>query len=57
MWIALHMCVIVSQDMEEEFMLRMVDSLDDETVVSREVEEGSRFTGRTQFGEDVFCCE
>jgi len=32
----------------------MRDRLDDESIISREVEERARFAGRAEFGEDVF---
>ena len=43
MWITLHMRVIIFQYAQQEFGLAMSDSLDDEPVVSRKVEEGTRF--------------
>jgi hypothetical protein len=40
-WIVLHMLVVVFQDGEEEFVLRVPDGFDDEAVVVGEVEEGA----------------
>jgi len=39
-WIVPHMRVVVFQDGEKEFVLRVPDGFDDEAVVAGEVEEG-----------------
>ena len=41
MWVFLDMGVISVEDLPQEFMLVVVDGLDDEPVISREVEEGA----------------
>ena len=41
MWVRTHVLVILFQDPPQEFVFGVVDGLDDETVVSREVEEGT----------------
>jgi hypothetical protein len=35
-------------------MLGVMDGFDDKPVVSRKVEEGPGFAGRSQFGENIF---
>lgn len=45
MGVRLDMLVVVFEDGEEELVLRMSDCLDDEAIVSREVEERSGFAG------------
>jgi hypothetical protein len=47
------MRMVVFQDGEEEFVLRVLDGFDDEAVIAREV-EGARFAWGAEFGEDVF---
>lgn len=53
MRVCLDMVIVQREDRPEEFVLVVVDRLDDETIVSREVEEGPRLAGRAQLREDV----
>jgi hypothetical protein len=53
MRIALDVGMIVGQDGSKELVLGVGDRLDDEAVVSREVEERARFARRPELGEDV----
>lgn len=46
--IVLHVLVVLFEDRAEELVLRVMDGLDDEAVVSGEVEEGAGFTGRAK---------
>ena len=50
MWILLNILVIFLQYTPQELMFGMSDRLDDEAIISRKVEERTRFTRRTQFG-------
>jgi hypothetical protein len=50
MGISLDMFMIIFEDRSEEFVFGMSDGFDDESVVSREVEERTGFTGGAQFG-------
>ena len=43
MRILFHVGVVFLQDLQKEFVLRVVDSLDDEPKVFRKVEERARF--------------
>ena len=45
--------IVQWKDLAEELVLVVVDRLDDEAVVSREVEERPRLAGRTQLRENV----
>lgn len=47
--------VVVFQDGPQEFVFRVRDCLDDEAVVARKIEEGTGFSWRPEFGEDVLC--
>jgi hypothetical protein len=47
--------VIFFECFEKELMFRMTDGFDDETVVPGEVEKRSGFSGRPEFGKDIFC--
>jgi len=49
--------VVLLQDLPQEFVFGMSNRFDDEPIISREVEEGSRFPWRTEFREDVFRSE
>ena len=53
MGIALHVLVVLLQYPSEELVFRVVDRLDDEAVVAREVEERARLSGRAEFRQDV----
>ena len=53
-WIFFHVIVVVFEDRPEEFVLCVMDRLDDEPIIAREVEEGARFPRRAKFREDVF---
>lgn len=53
MRVRLDMVIVQGEDSPEELVLVVMDRLDDEAVISREVEERSRFAGRAQLGEDV----
>ena len=53
MGIVLHVLIVLLQDPTEELVLVVVDRLDDEAVVAREVEERAGFTGRAELGQDV----
>lgn len=57
MRVILDVRVILSQDTAEEFMLRVVYRLDNETIVAREVKEGTGLARATKLGENVFCGE
>lgn len=48
------MVVIVFEDGEQEFVLRVADGFNDETVVSGKVEEGAGFARGAELGQDVF---
>ena len=52
-WIFFHVIVVVFEDRPEEFVLCVMDRLDDEPIIAREVEEGPGFAGRAKLGEDV----
>ena len=47
-WIVLHMLVVLLQDLPQVLVLGMMDGLDDEAVVAREVEERSRLARRAK---------
>ena len=47
------MLIVVLEYPAEVFMFGVVDGLDDEAVVAREVEEGAGLAGRAELGEDV----
>lgn len=47
MRIGLDMLVIVLENLSKELVLSMSDRLDDESIVSRKVEEGARFPWRS----------
>jgi len=53
MWIPLYVLPVPPKHAEKEFVLRVPDGLDDEAVISREVEEGSTLPWGGKFGEDV----
>jgi hypothetical protein len=54
MRIVLDVCMVVLKDRPEVLVFGVMDRLDDETVVPREVEEGSRLSWRPEFGQNVF---
>lgn len=54
-WIVLYVLMIVLEDGLQKLMFRVMNSLDDEAIVSRKVEERARFAGRSQLREDIFC--
>lgn len=56
-WVVLDMFVIVLEGLEEELVLGVVNGFNDKSVVAREVEKGTGFAWRPEFGEDIFCCE
>lgn len=39
MWVLFDVVVVVLQDFEQKLVLAMMDSLDDEPVIAREIEE------------------
>ena len=47
MRIVAHVLVVLLQYSSEEFVLGVMDRLDDEAVVAREVEKGTGFAGRS----------
>lgn len=49
--------VIDFERFQEEFVFRVTDGFDDESVVAGEVEKGTGFSWRAQFREDVFSCK
>ena len=53
MRVALDVRVVLGEDAAEEFVLGVVDGLDDEAVVAREVEERAGLAGRAELGENV----
>ena len=55
MWVFFDVVVVISEDSTKEFMFGVMDCFDDVAVVAGEVEEGTGFSWRTEFGEDVFC--
>lgn len=57
MRVVLHMYMIVLEDRADELVFRVVDGLDDEPVVAREVEEGAGFSGGAEFGKDILLGE
>jgi hypothetical protein len=52
-----HVVVVLLKHTAQELVFRVVNRLDDEAIVAREVEEGTRFAGRAEFGENVFRSE
>lgn len=54
MWVRFDMGVVRWQDAQKEGMFGMVDGLDNEAVVAREVEERTGLSGRSKLGENVF---
>ena len=52
-WIFFHVIVVVFEDRPEEFVFCVMDRLDNEAVVAREVEKGAGFARRSELGEDV----
>ena len=53
MRVALDVRMVGFEDVAEELVLGVVDGLDDEAVVAREVEEAARLARRAELGEDV----
>jgi hypothetical protein len=53
MRVVLDVRIILFEDLEQEFMFRVPDGLDNESVVAGEVEERARFARGSEFGEDV----
>jgi len=54
MRVLLDMFMILFQDLSQEFVFGVSDRLDNESIISGEIEEGSGFAGGTEFREDVF---
>lgn len=48
------MVVIIFEDFSQEFVLAVMDGLDDVFVIAGEIEKGATLAGRTKLGEDVF---
>ena len=57
MRVALDVCMILGEDAAEELVLGVVDGLDDEAVVAREVKKRAGLAGRAELGKDVLCGE
>lgn len=55
--VGLHVCMVLLQHLAKELVLAVMEGLDDEPVVPREIEERAGFAGRPQFREDVFAGE
>lgn len=55
--VGLHVGMVLLQHLAQELVLAVMEGLDDEPVVSREIEERAGFAGRPQFREDVFAGE
>lgn len=53
MRVILDVLVILRQDLAEELVLGVMDGLDNEPVVAREIEERPRLAWRTELREDV----
>jgi hypothetical protein len=53
MRVVLDVRIILFEDLEQEFMFRVPDGLDNESVVAGEVEERARFAWGSEFGKDV----
>ena len=51
------MVVIVFQYSPEEFVLGVMDGLDDIFIVAGKIEEAATLARRTELGEDVLCGE
>ena len=51
--VVLHVLVVLLEDRPQELMLRVVDRLNDEPVVAREVKERSRLARRAKFRQDI----
>jgi hypothetical protein len=54
MRVVLDVRMVIFEDRPEVLVFGVVNGLDDEAVVSRKVEEGSRLSWRSEFGQDVF---
>jgi hypothetical protein len=55
MRIVFDVVVIFFECFEKEFVFRMTDGFDYKTIVPREIEKRSGFSGRPEFGKDIFC--
>ena len=53
MRVVAHVVVVLLQYGSEEFVFCVMDRLDYEAVVAREVEKGAGFARRSKLGEDV----
>lgn len=54
MRVLLDMFMILLQNLSQEFVFGVSDRLDNESIISGEIEEGSGFSRGTEFREDVF---
>ena len=52
-WVFLYVVVVVLENFSEEFVLGVVDSLDDVFVVPGEIKETATLARRAQLGQDV----
>ena len=57
MRVVAHVVVVLLQYGSEEFVFCVMDRLDNEAVVAREVEKGAGFARRSELGEDVLRSE
>ena len=61
MRVSLDMLVVLWEDLSQEFVFSMMDGLDDEPVISREVEEGAEGRGgggaSLNFWRFLRCCK
>jgi hypothetical protein len=55
-WVLLYVVVVVLEDLAEELVFGVVDSLDDVLVVAGEIEKAATLARRAQLGKDVFAC-
>ena len=51
--ILLHVFPVMAQDLAQKLVFRMVDGLDDETVILREVKETTALAGRSKLRENI----
>lgn len=55
--VLLYVVVVVFENLAEEFVFSVMDSLDDVLVVAREIEKAAALAWRAELGKNVFTCQ
>lgn len=50
-------CMVILEDFTQILVFRMMDGLDDETIVSGIIKEAATLSGRAQLRKDILACQ